>query len=324
MKIFFSSPGRRVELIKLFKKEVKDLYAVGGDYSSTSPALFFCDKIYKLHYEIDGNYAKKVLEICKKEKIDLVVPLIDYELELYSKYYQEFKSHGIEIMICNENTIEICIDKLKTFEKFEKFDFIKTPYTSLVKDYLESQFKTQYVILKPKNGSSGIGIYKIKKQKVKDFVRIMELNEEKYIVQEYIDFEFEVTVDVFIDKFGEIIEFCQRKRIKTRGGEVERAITIKDENIKTILENIAKEIKFYGVVNIQIMKEGNSYFIGEINPRFGGGFPLSYYSGANMVEHLVKILKNEDIIKYSDNRYKNNFYMLRYDDAVFTDELLND
>lgn len=323
MKIFLTSPGRRVELIKLFKKELKDITIIGGDYSSTSPSLQFCDKFYKLPFKIDNNYLQKVLEIAKKESIDIVIPLIDYELELYSKNVNKFKELGIEVMISSYKSIQIASDKLKTYEFFKKFDFINNPKTKLLNNYNKDSFNSEYVILKPKNGSSSIGVYKVKKENVISFANMLELDKTIYIAQEYIDFDFEVTVDTFV-KDNKAIELCQRKRLKVRGGEVERAVTIKDKNITKIVEQIVKSSSFYGVINIQIMVKGNSYYIGEINPRFGGGFPLSYYSGANMVEHLESLILNKDLPQLLDSRYKEGFYMLRFDDAIYTDRVKDD
>jgi len=324
MKIFLTSPGRRVELVKILKKELKDIEIIGGDYSNTSPALLFCDKTYKLPYKIDELYLNRVIEIAKKESVDIVIPLIDYELELYSKNANIFRENGIEVMISSIDSLELSSNKLNTFNFFKNLEFIKTPNTLLLKNYNQESFSSKYIILKPKNGSNSIGVYKIKKENVIDFANMLELDKSIYIAQEYIDFDFEVTCDTFIDKDNNLIELCQRKRLKVRGGEVERAVTIKDKNITKIIENIIEITSFFGVINIQIMVKGSDYYIGEINPRFGGGFPLSYYSGANMLEHINALIDSKKLKQYLDSRYKSGYYMLRFDDAIYTDELGND
>lgn len=324
MRIFFSSPGRRVELIKIFKKEIKDVCIIGGDYSQNSPALLFCDKRFKLPYKINDEYIHYVLKICIEQKVNLVIPLIDHELELYAKYKKIFARYGIVVMISSEESINISADKMNTFDFFDKFDFISNPFTSLLINFKEEDFSGEEVILKPKNGSSGIGVHKVKKQKVNKFSKILELNELQYIVQEYIDFDYEITTDVFIDNNNKLIELCQRKRLKVRGGEVERAVTSKDPQINKIVEQIVKNTSFFGVINIQFMIKNNKYYIGEINPRFGGGFPLSYYSGANMIEHFKNLMNDNEIKKYDSSRYEENFYMLRFDDAIYTKDIIND
>lgn len=324
MKIFFSSPGRRVELIKIFKKEIDNVYIIGGDYSSNSPALLFCDKKYELPFKIDDNYIKEVLDICIKEKVDLVIPLIDPELEWYAKYKTIFNKNQIEVMVSLYESISISSDKLNTFIFFNTFDFVKNPYTALLKFFNEQEFETDSVIIKPKNGSSGAGIHKINKKYVLDFSKIKNLDLEQYIVQEYIDFDYETTIDVFIDSNNQMIELCQRKRLKTRGGEVERAITTKNKEITHLIRKIIEKTSFFGVINIQVMTKDNQHYVGEINPRFGGGVPLAYHSGANMIEHIQKLVKKNEIAQCGDSRYENNFSMLRFDDAIYTSGLRND
>lgn len=321
MKIFLSSPGRRVELINILKNEIDNLVLIGGDYSKTSPALNFCDKSFSLNYNIDKDYIYQVLEICKKEKVELIIPLIDPELKFYSKFKNIFNKNGIDVMISSENDILMTSDKIKTYNFFKKLNFIKTPQTTLLKNFKHIEDFNEYVILKPKEGSGSKGIYKIKKKSVKSFSQIMELDHNSYIVQDFIDFDFEVTTDVFVYN-KKVIELCQRKRLKTRGGEVERGITIKNEKINNIIQEIVELCDFHGVINIQIMIKNDSFYIGEINARLGGGFPLSYYAGANMIEHFNYLINSEERKEiFFDNRYKEKFYMLRYDAGIYTDVL---
>jgi len=106
---------------------------------------------------------------------------------------------------------------------------------------------------------------------------------------------------------------------------VEQAITIKDEQITRIVEDMVSVLNFKGVINIQIMIKEGKYYLGEINARFGGGFPLSYYAGANLLEHFSAVLDRQQTKTYGIDRYKEYFCMLRYDDAVYVEEyVLND
>lgn len=324
MKVFFSSPGRRVELLKIFKKEIDDISIIGGDCSNNSPALLYCEKKYKLPFKINDNYFKRILNICIKEKVDLVIPLIDPELEGYAKYKEIFNRNKIQVMISSPEAISISRDKLNTFNFFNKFNFIKRAHTTLLKNFDEDEFNTDLVILKQKDGSNGTGIFKIKKKYVLDFSKIMNLNIKNYIVQEYIDFEYETTIDVFIDSNNKMIELCQRKRLKIRGGEVERAITTKNKDITNLIKLIIKKTSFFGVINIQIMTKNNKHYLGEINPRFGGGFPLAYYSGANLIDHIKKLFEKTKTKSFGDSRYKNNFLMLRFDDAIYSNNIKDD
>ena len=324
MRVLMTSIGRRVSLVKIFKEVYPDAWIVGGDYLKTAPALENVDRVYELPYAIDDAYAKRVLDICKKEKIEMVIPLIDTELELYARYKTLFMEEGILLMVSDEKAMHIALDKLETYHYYKDNTLFTAPYTCLLSEYEAEKFQSQKIVLKPKNGSSGVGIHMVDKEKVLALSELLSLDKSVYIAQEYVDFDTEVTTDIFVSNH-KVIELCQRKRLKVRGGEVEQAITIKDDMITSIVEEMVSTLDFMGVINIQIMVKDNSYYLGEINARFGGGFPLSYYSGANMIEHLHTLVKKQTMPEYGAARYKENFCMLRYDDAVYIDEkTLND
>ena len=319
MKILFTSPGRRVELIKIFKSVFSDSNLYGGDYDPTSPANYFLEKVFKLPVQIDDNYAKKILEICRKDKIDIVVPLIDPELNFFARKRKYFFDIGTFIMISSPQVIDICMNKWKTYQFFKKNNIL-CPKTWLGSSFNRGEFK-EPVIIKPCKGSASKNIFICKT--FKELLRFEELFNDDYIVQEFID-GYEVTVDVFATENGECVEAVQRRRLKARGGEVERGVTQKDPIIFKIIKKIVKTLKPLGVINIQFIIdiENNAYYVTEVNPRFGGGYPLAYTAGANFPLLIYKLAKNKKIISKLGN-YKDKLYMLRYDNAVYADNLIN-
>lgn len=321
--VLFTSPGRRVELIEIFKKEFSDYRFIGGDFSEHTPASFFLDKMYQLPFKIDENYVQNILEICKTEKVKLVVPLIDPELAVFAKYRDRFEEIGTRVLLPNDTVIKIAHDKYSLYEYLKQNDKISLPKTVMLNDFKEKEYSyTDYVILKPKSGSSSIGIYKVLVKDVNQFSETESLDSNEYIVQEYIDFQYEVTVDVLGSSDG-VLELCQRRRLKTRGGEVERGITMKSPKLSELIIEMDKIINIDSMINIQFMysKNKDTFYLCEINSRFGGGFPLSYNAGASMVDLLFKDISNNPVESKLDSRYKDNFYMLRYDNAVYTPRL---
>lgn len=319
MKIIFTSPGRRVELIKIFKNVFPKSKFYGGDCDPTSPANYFLEKIFKLPYQIDDNYAKKILEICRKEKIDILIPLIDPELIVFARKRKNFFDIGTFIMISSSQVIDICMNKWKTY-KFFKENNILCPETWLGSNFNRERFKKP-VIIKPYMGSASKNIFICNNSN--ELGKYENFLNDNYIIQEFIK-GYEVTVDVFATEEGKCIEAVQRRRLKVRGGEVERGVTQKDPIIFKIINKIVKTLKPLGVINIQFIIdiENNAYYVTEINPRFGGGYPLAYTAGANFPLLLYKLAKNKKIISNLSN-YKDKLYMLRYDNAVYADNLIN-
>jgi len=316
IKILFTSPGRRFELITLFKTNFPagSLF-YGADFEKTSSASYCLDKVFKVPYEINKEYIEKILSLSIENNVAIVIPLIDPELLLFSEYKNRFKENGIFVMISDYSKIEIAIDKWNTFKFVEEIN-IPTPLTNLPSQIKNLDQINYPVIAKPRKGSASKGIFKIYSKKNFNNLSI----DNSYIIQEIIIGD-EITVDIFSDGSKKCYEAVQRKRLKIRGGEVERGVTIKDSQILELTKRFVAKYQPLGVINIQfILRNGKPYFI-EINPRFGGGYPLSYAAGANypiMLLNLYKGIKN----KISLGEYTDGLYMFRYDNAIYTKDLL--
>lgn len=323
-KILFTSPGRRYELINFFKEEFNGYEFIGADAFKTSPAAYILDRVYEVPLKIDENYVDEVIEICKNEKPEFLIPLLDPELPFFSKNKKRFDEIGVHVWVPDYDTVELSNDKYLTHTKF-KTSGINLPETWLLKDFLSENILPSYekLVLKPATGSASKGIYKVLPEEVRSVTAAEMLDVNTYIVQEHINFEYEVTVDLFGDGGGNIIEYCQRKRISTRGGEVEKGITLNLPEVKDLIKKVVSELKILGVVNIQVMVERGKVYLGEINPRFGGGYPLAHKAGANLIQHIKSYMNKTPYENINGARYKSDFYMLRYDNAIYTDKLLD-
>lgn len=321
-RILFTSPGRRFELINFFKEEFSGYEFIGADAFKTSPAAYILDRVYEVPLKIDDDYTEAVIEICKKEEIEFVIPLLDPELPFFSKAEKEFQKIGVKVWVPSYDIVELSNNKFFTYNRFRGKD-VNLPETWMLKDFIEKNISVSYekLILKPATGSASKGIYKINSSEVKQIFESNNLNSAAYIVQQCIDFDFEVTVDLYGDGEGNVIEHCQRKRISTRGGEVEKGITVNIPEVTDVVKKVVRELNILGVVNIQVMVKDDKVYLGEINPRFGGGYPLAHKAGANLIQH-IRCYMNKSSYENVDVRYKENFYMLRYDNAVYTDKLL--
>lgn len=325
MKILFTSPGRRVELINIFRKtfseKFSDVALYGADMDRTSPASYFLDKVFRVPRKIDDDYAQRILEISVNQKVDLIIPLIDPELIALSKFRDKFETKGILVMVSTYDKILIAMDKWLTY-LFAQENRIKVPKTiKVTKDFDADNIKFP-VILKPRYGSASKGIIVCDNDNDLNYYinKIVQHENIEYIVQEFIK-GFEVTVDVFGLEDGSYIVGVQRRRLKIRAGEVERAVTQKDKVLDNIVSKIVQAYKPRGVMNIQFIQDEqtNEYYLLEMNPRFGGGYPLSYHAGVNfaklILEYYIEKKNNVEKIDYIEN-----LYMFRYDEAVYVKE----
>ena len=127
----------------------------------------------------------------------------------------------------------------------------------------------------------------------------------------------EYTVDTYYNKNGKLCCAVPRQRIYVRSGEINKGVTRKNEIIKEFVDKLSTIEGAVGCLTMQVFFNRNSkQIIGiEINPRFGGGFPLSYLAGANYPNCLIREYFFNQEIKYFDN-WEENLLMLRYDDEI--------
>jgi carbamoyl-phosphate synthase large subunit len=128
----------------------------------------------------------------------------------------------------------------------------------------------------------------------------------------------EHTVDVFVDRDGRCRVAVPRRRLEVRAGEVSKGMTVHDPAIERLAASVAEGLPgAFGVLNLQLFSDGHELHVIEVNPRFGGGFPLSAEAGADLTGLLLETVL--DLPPRASTEWRAGLVMLRYDDAVFVD-----
>jgi carbamoyl-phosphate synthase large subunit len=312
--ILFTSCGRRVELIQSFI----DYYNWGqikgkiicGDLQRSAPAFNLGNASIQLPPIKDNAYMPFIYDCCQKNKINIVIPLLDTELLLFASWREKFKEElDTNLLIPDLKIVEYGMDKSKTYDFFTHCE-VAAP--EIIDD---SVIKTFPVFIKPLFGSASIGARKVNSNEELKFYKMYE--KQLLLVQEYISGE-EYTIDAWFGLEGEISCIVPRRRFEVRSGEVSKGMTINDESIVNDIMKIANSYKgFRGCVTFQCIKNqsGKNYFI-EMNTRFGGGVPLSIAAGANFPKALLdEFIKGE--VDPLSLKWKPDFVMLRYDKGIY-------
>lgn len=316
--ILITSAGKRVELLLEFKKELKSVFpnsqVLTVDMNPhMSPACRLSDGAFTVPPVSSPQYIECLLEICKENKIKLVIPTIDTELLILSENKDLFLKHGINIMVSDPEFISICRDKRKT-KLFFDANGIKNPE---LRDLSDPVFP---IFAKPYDGSLSTNIHII--HSVDELTPEIQ-SDPKLIFMEFIDKnEYkEFTVDLYYNIEGKLIEIVPRERIEIRSGEVNKGATRKNFIVQYIKTKMSFIAGARGCICIQLFyREKDNDVIGiEINPRFGGGYPLSYYSGANFPKYLIDEYFLNKSLEYTD-LWRDNTVMLRYDSQVIFQE----
>lgn len=311
--ILISCAGRRVELVQAFQEQVRErgfssmVHATDVD-PTLSAACHVADVSARLPPVLDPEYADSLKDYCQRNNIGLIVPTIDTELVLLAKLRNDFKCSEIEVVISESTFVEKCRDKRLTGDLFSMAGF---SYPN-VYDVATTQFPC---FAKPYDGSSGVDARALYST---DDLGEDLLSNPRMMYMEYISKEFcEYTVDAYFDKDSALRCIVPRKRLEVRAGEVSKGITKKNFVFEQLLRGFKKCSGARGCVTIQVfVNESIEEIIGlEINPRFGGGYPLSYAAGANYPGWLID--------EYLCGRHLPDFHgwddgllMLRYDAKV--------
>ena len=313
MKILFTSIGRRVELIQAFRSAAEklslDLEILGADISASAPALQFCDRSVLVPCIKEPSYIPTLLELCEREGICALIPTIDTDLLLLARHKADFARVGTTVAISAEDRIAICRDKRLTAEYFCSLG-LKSPVP--VDDVSKYNFGYP-AFIKPKDGSSSINAYKVENE---EELITYAAHVPDYIVQKFVA-GTEYTVDIFCDFEGNPIFITPRIRRAVRAGEVLKTEIAQEADIIEQMQRLIENYKPCGPLTVQLIREaesGENYYI-EINPRFGGGAPLSMKAGADAATAFLRLLRGETL-SYQAAAAENGAVFSRFDQSV--------
>jgi carbamoyl-phosphate synthase large subunit len=316
--IMLSAAGRRVELLRLLRRSAQEAgfepRILSTDITRKSPAFHLGDVQRLVPPYRDPGCLDFLVNMCRELEVRLLVPTIDPELPFYARHREQFAAVGTTVMISSVETVRICNDKQATHE-FLLTKGIPTVRQSTADAVLGGESGWDFpMFVKPRGGSASIGARVVKNI---EELRVATLPG-NFLVQELAAGK-EYTVDLYIDRTGKCRCAVPRLRLETRAGEVSKGQTCRCRPIEEAAIRVGESLPgAWGVINTQIFYDAPSGRVNviEINPRFGGGYPLSHRAGAPMARWLVEEIAGL-LLTAPNDQWEDGLTMLRYDDAVF-------
>ena len=314
--ILVLSCGTRNKIVQYFKKELSGKGKVfATDCSSLAPALYEADNYFIVPKITEDDYLEKILQICKENKITAVLSLIDPELILIAKNKNKFLEIGTQPIVSTLKEIEASFDKF-SFYKYLVEKKIKTIKSYVNKEIFYEDLKLGNVsfpaFIKPVRGSASFNINKVNSREEVEYLF------EKYdnlIIQEFMD-GIEIGADVYIDLINKRpVAIFTKEKIKMRAGETDKSNSLKDEKLFELIVSFIEKTDYTGVIDMDIFMVDNEYYISEVNPRFGGGYPHAHECVVNFPEMIIKNLNGEENKNIIGN-YEHNIVMMKYNDVV--------
>ena len=290
--------------------------ALAADSNPLAPALYQSDGRFRLPRLTSEDYLWHLLDLVKREHVQLLVPTIDTELAILAQHSSLFTEVGCTALVSSERLIEVTSDKWLTAHTYSQGD-IRTPRSWLPDDVVDSDLPER-LFLKPRNGSASQHAYASHRDQLRNYLAVVP----DPIIQERLEGP-EITVDALLDLEGRPIHCVPRTRLRTLGGESIEAVTIDDRPLHSWLMKVLEftsTLGGRGPITLQAFLTPNGPVLTEINPRFGGGFPLTYAAGGHYPELILREVSGERLTPHFGD-YKIGLYMTRYYVEHFTDEL---
>lgn len=315
--------GTRNKIVQYFKKALAGKgTVVATDMSILAPAIYEADKYYIVPGMTTPGYIDIILDICRKENIAGVLSLIDPELSLLAEHKADFEAVGTTVIGSSYELCEMSLDK------FQMYNWLVEHGYKCAKSYMDKEafyadvdagLISYPVFVKPARGSASISISKVYDRET---VELLFAHDEGLMIQEFLDGQ-EIGADVYIDMVSrEVISIFTKKKLRMRAGETDKAVSFKDEKLFALIERFVKETGYNGQIDIDIFDVNGEYFISEVNPRFGGGYPHAYESGADHMKLIVKNLEGK-ANACAVGIFEEGTYMMKYNEIMVRRSLKN-
>src|SRR5699024_2342292 len=318
MNMLVTSAGRRVKVVQYLKKAINDIggNVIAVDCDINAPALYFADEYEIIPRIDDKEYLSSILAICEKRNIKGVISLIDPELEILAKHKSRFDEIGTSLILSELDMIQYSFDKQETYNYLTELGIAAVPTYSRLEEVEELLNKHELafpLVIKPGKGSASIGIEIVSNKADLGNVFLKEAN---LIIQpHYLEREF--GIDVYIDMInGELVDLFIKEKIKMRSGETDKSISVHNEKIESVVKDFISKTNFVGPIDIDCFEYKGEYYISEINPRFGGGYPHAYEMGCDFMKYIVANLDGNANESYEGYKYEEGYVMMKYDDVV--------
>lgn len=322
--ILVLSVGTRNKVVRYFRRALDgEGKVVATDMSPLAPALYEADTHYIVPRMTDPGYVDIVLDICIKENISGVLSLIDPELSLLAQYQKEFEKIGVTVVGSSYELCERSLDKMQMYRWLREHGYCcAKSYDDKTKFYEDIQRGNVIypVFVKPVRGSASIAISKVED---KETIDLLFDHSDNLMIQEYLEGQ-EIGADVYIDMIsGEVVSIFTKKKLIMRAGETDKSVSFKDDKLFELIEQFVKDAGYRGQIDIDIFDVNGKYYISEVNPRFGGGYPHAYECGCNHMSLIVNNLKGLVNSKEQGN-YKSGVYMMKYSEIrILEDECID-
>jgi carbamoyl-phosphate synthase large subunit len=283
--VLFTCAGQRVDIVSAFAAAGATTLAV--DLNELAPALYAADIHTTVPAVEDPGYAPALLSLVEKHGVELIVPLADLDHRVLAAHRDEL---GALVLLAGPETIALCEDKYAAHRFFDAHG-VPSPPTWLPDELPDAPGFP--VLVKARRGFGSRHIYRANDREELDFY--LRRTPAESMIQQVCSGE-EFSIDIFSDLDGRCVAAVPRTMIESKGGESIKGMTIKDADLIEHGRFVAETMGIAGPANIQCFRQPDgSLPVTDVNPRFGGGFPLPTAAGSGYPELALALARGESL-----------------------------
>ena len=314
MNILILSAGTRNKIVQYFKRTLKGRgRVIATDMSEAAPAIYEADDYFLVPRINAPGYIDRILSICKSQEITGVLSLIDPELSLLAEHREKFEKIGVTVIGSSPELCERAMDKMEMYRWLSGHGYACAKSYDDPQEFFAAveRGEARYpVFVKPIRGSASIAIQKVQDRET---MELLFRHQKGLMIQELLDGQ-EIGADCYIDLVsGELVSAFTKKKLVMRAGETDKGLSFRDPALFELIQKFVAESGWRGVIDIDIFDVDGTYYISEVNPRFGGGYPHAYECGCDFMSRIVKNLSGL-ATKRNLGAYKDGMLMMKYNE----------
>jgi carbamoyl-phosphate synthase large subunit len=282
--VLFTCAGQRVDIVTAFREA--GATTIATDVDQLAPALYHADRRALVPRVDDPGYIAALRDLVVLHDVRLIVPLTDLDHLELARARGELG--GAVVLVPDEEATMRCADKFLAHEFFEA-QGIGSPPT-----WLPGALPEEIgfpVLVKARKGFGSRHIFRAADQRELDFfLGYTTVDSMVQAVCRGVEF----SIDVFCDLDGRCLAAIPRTMIESKGGESIKGMTIKDAELVELGRRVSEALPIIGPANVQCFREPDGQLqVTDVNPRFGGGFPLPTAAGSRYPELALALANGE-------------------------------
>lgn len=315
MNVLITCAGRRTSLLEAFQEAAHPLgqRVLVVDRDPLAPACVLADQALPVPAVDDPGYLPALLAIAREHGVGLIVPTLDPELPLLAGQVETFAGAGIRLALADAGFVHLCRDKWDFGQRFQR-EGIAVP-ASWLPGQTPASLPAQ-LFVKPRNGSASVDAHPCRRE---DLERLLWLVPNP-LIQERLEGP-EISIDALLDFQGRPLHYVPRERLRTLAGESMESVTLDRPDLEPWIEAVlatCSRLGACGPLTLQAFLTPDGPVLTEINPRFGGGFPLARAAGGDYPAWLLALAMGRPVAP-SLGQYRRGLYMTRHYREIFLD-----